>query len=109
MWLVIGVCVAVVLVVVALVVVVVGRESEEHRRGGLLELDTWEARNALKLAGVAPVSPVAGKVSSLQRCRPERRLHYHGEGDRCECGQTSNVYAAPGLQVHPFAPRGDAA
>lgn len=42
----------------------------------------------------------------LRRCRPDRGVHYHGDGDRCECGQTSNVYSAPGLGFHPFAGRG---
>lgn len=50
---------AVVLVVVAAVTValcVVAGQSEE-RRGGLLELDTWEARNALKHGRPRPGRP----------------------------------------------------
>jgi hypothetical protein len=75
------------------VVVVVGRQSEE-RRGGLLELDTWEARNALALQR----ERYWFDVSKLRRCNPDRNLHYHGPGDWCECGKVPNVRT-----IRPFA------
>lgn len=46
-WLASGVALGGVVALVGLCACVVGRQSEE-RRGGLLELDSWEARNALR-------------------------------------------------------------
>jgi hypothetical protein len=78
-----------------------------RRRGGLLELDTWEARNALELRQRS-LDPVESR-SSLQRCNPERGVHFHGAGDRCECGRTANVVGLAdrleGPRFHPFAGR----
>lgn len=89
----------------------VGRQSEE-RRGGTLELDTPAARRAL-VAGVetprtrdeaAKAAASARRAlaafrgaddrSALRRCNPERRVHYHGSGDTCECGAQPNTRGA---------------
>lgn len=101
--------------------------SEERRRGGLLELDTpagraaiadprddwfeppvgvstWEVGTGYELPPPRPVR-VTSQPSALQRCNPAQRVHFHGDGDRCECGETANVYSPPGLGFHPFASR----
>lgn len=108
------VALVVVLLVVLVAVVVVPREVRLYRRtrarGGLLELDSWEARNALALRDPEVwLEPPPPPVSALRRCNPGQRVHYHGAGDRCECGQTSNEYSRGGYALHPFADRGDAA
>jgi hypothetical protein len=76
----------------------VGRESEE-RRGGMLELDTWEARNAIAQG----YDRDWFDASRLRRCNPERNLHYHGPGDWCECGKVPNIRT-----IRPFAGGGGA-
>lgn len=97
MWLILLVVVIVVLAAAAFQLpreVRLYRRSRE-RRGGMLELDTWEARNALNGGGPSDSR------------NPGQRVHYHGAGDRCQCGETSNVYSLPGYAHHPFAARGD--
>lgn len=150
LWLVVLLAVAAAVLVVVGVVLAVGRESRE-RRGGLLELDTWEARNALAMRreirrAPQPMLAVCGHViadgadfvaddgyvfcspacaderrlthldehpelfdadrrgrSALRRCNPRRGVHFHGPGDRCECGERPNSSS-----VRPFAGGGDA-
>lgn len=96
--------------------------ASEERRGGTLDLtgvrgigmagdpDDWFATPfgsppIVELETGRVVDPGEPPRIELRRCRPDRGVHYHGDGDRCECGQTSNVYSAPGLGFHPFAGR----
>lgn len=104
-----------------------------QRRGGMLELDTREARAALAdpddwfdVADEVALIPdgvfkAADRIfvdspprltpparlpythsydpdrrqwfitTELQRCNPARKIHYHGGGDRCQCGELPNV------------------